>query len=630
MRLPLNKTVFVSLIFAASILLLSKCDRRETPDFSLAHNILGSAEKCFDCHQGMRGFSPSHQPELIGCTPCHLGDPLAQDKKEAHKDMVLIPGNFNDMHRTCGTTNCHHDIIPRIENSLMSTMSGVVSVNRCVFGESDTLDHQWHVKDLTKETAADMHLRQLCASCHLGNEKKNLGPITEKSRGGGCNACHLQYDRAMLEAHELYSANKDSFLLDLHPALTVEVNNDKCFGCHSRSGRISTSYEGWHETKLSSDEMRGPDQHRLLQDGRVFEMIVPDVHHLAGLECIDCHPSSEVMGDGNSYLHQEQAVKIKCSDCHQDGKNKRVLFADLDAESKKLIAIRKWALGDEEFVFNEESKLPLYNVLSTNDSVVVIGKNSGERYHAKPPADPCTRGNAHQAMSCQTCHSGWSPQCIGCHNTFEPETFAMDLLDHKKVKGKWIEHIGLFFSDRPTLGVVEELENDIDIRQIKTFVSGMILSIDKSGVGGHEDDPEIFHRLYAPLDAHTTTVEARDCKSCHLSPLAIGYGRGQLELVERGGQHEWRFLPEYADSKYDGLPQDAWIDFLEDPNGMKSTRHNARPFDLEEQYSILRVGACLTCHDGQSKVMQNSLEDFDAVIDGMIEGCVDPIKRMTQ
>ncbi len=81
--------------------------------------------------------------------------------------------------------------------SLMNTMSGVISVNRFAFDEINKPVGLFNVKNLTQSNA-DNHLRNLCASCHLGNEKTEFGPITELSRGGGCNACHLNYrDKAI-------------------------------------------------------------------------------------------------------------------------------------------------------------------------------------------------------------------------------------------------------------------------------------------------------------------------------------------------------------------------------------------------------------------------------------------------
>ena len=128
----------------------------------------------------------------------------------------------------------------------------------------------------------------------------------------------------------------------------------------------------------------------------------------------------------------------------------------------------------------------------------------------------------------------------------------------------------------------------------------------------------------------------------------------------------WNFEPAYAANKYDGLPEDAWIAFPAfsqegsqqhmdstntnligsqehmanaNPNligsrqhgaqanlsGWVATRANFRPFTLAEQKRILRVGACLTCHDENSDIMFKSLEaDFEEYLKGVSKECILP------
>ena len=125
-----------------------------------------------------------------------------------------------------------------------------------------------------------------------------------------------------------------------------------------------------------------------------------------------------------------------------------------------------------------------------------------------------------------------------------------------------------------------------------------------------DEKKSIFHRLFAPTVAHTTSAKGRSCKSCHSDPLAIGFGRGEL-IYDADGY--WSFQNKYALDLHDNLPEDAWIGFLTDKQG-KSTRIGARPFTIVEQKKILTVGACLTCHDDDSKVMLESLKDFDELL----------------
>jgi hypothetical protein len=55
-----------------------------------------------------------------------------------------------------------------------------------------------------------------------------------------------------------------------------------------------------------------------------------------------------------------------------------------------------------------------------------------------------------------------------------------------------------------------------------------------------------------------------------------------------------------------------------------STRGDVRPFTAEEQRRILRVGACLTCHPGDSAVMRDSVRHFDALLARRGRRCVLP------
>ena len=162
-------------------------------DVSGSPKINGRQESCLLCHDKVKGFTVSHNPDVAGCFSCHGGNPFSMDKKAAHKNLILIPGNLSNAVRSCGTTGCHPEIVERIDNGLMATLSGMVNVDRYVFNEQNIPDGEATMADL-HHSAADEHLRNLCVRCHLGNDKLVAGPVTEESRGGGCLACHLNYD----------------------------------------------------------------------------------------------------------------------------------------------------------------------------------------------------------------------------------------------------------------------------------------------------------------------------------------------------------------------------------------------------------------------------------------------------
>ena len=600
-----TKMKLAILIFPIIILFLGSCNQtQKNNDIS---GFGGKTEKCLQCHAGVTGFVESHNPEKIGCSSCHLGNPRAIVKDAAHKNMILIPGNLRNAKTTCGSLNCHPGIAERIDSSVMSTMSGIISVNKFAFDEIKEPVGKFHIEKIN-DSAAGSHLKNLCASCHLGNEKKNLGPVTELRRGGGCNACHLNYSSNAISELKKYESIKttgpDSALLKFHPSLSIKVTNMHCFGCHSRSGRISTNYEGWHETDLTEKDVRGKKGYRKLEDGRIFRFVQPDVHFEKGLACIDCHTSYEIMGDGQSYEHKEQQLQVVCSDCHFSGQPETLTTVDFDYESKKIAQLSGAFQTSRRFLKIKKTGRPLVNAfIDASGEAKLVTKLTNDTLKLLSPAFECTAA-PHENIACQTCHTAWAPQCIGCHTTFEPGTAGYDLLNNKPVQGSWVEFHGEYLAEFPSLGVRETPGG----KEIVTVIPGMILSIDKSKFTGKQNDL-IFKRLFAPVFSHTIIKKAAGCKTCHNNPLAIGYGRGNLKF----NSGNWSFQPKYSNSDFDGLPEDAWIGFLKEPGKNIATRKNIRPFTVTEQKKILDVGACLTCHGNDKKIMRAMLEDFERV-----------------
>ena len=531
--------------------------------------------------------------------------------------MNLVPGNLSDANRSCGVTGCHPAITDRINTGLMATLSGMISVDRFVFNEQDHPDNLTTIHQLGA-TPADMHLRNLCVKCHIGNPKTETGPVNETSRGGGCLACHLNYNEASLHAYNAHKANeKDTAYLSFHPSVDLNVTNDHCFGCHSRSGRISTSYEGWHETTLTTEEIETDTAYRIVEDHRVFRKMEADVHQTGGMDCIDCHNSYELMGDGKFYAHQEQQVNIQCTDCHFNETQNIIQNKDLDQESAIIASLRFQNSDELELITTEKMNRPLINTFIQNDSAFLITKNSKSTKFMKKPAGICTRGNAHDNVGCSSCHTAWAPSCIGCHNEYDEMEPGYDMLTNKFVDGSWVEFIGEYQAHAPALGyrIQDSLKTTVPV------VPGMVLSIDIGSYTKSKHDSLIFQRLFAPAAPHTTQTKGRGCKSCHNNPVALGYGQGDLTYAVEGDAGIWTFNPKYKNNPHDGLPEDAWIGFLGERSGKISTRTDVRPFTIEEQKNILTVGACLNCHEEDSQIILETLDDFETSLKNRSVAC---------
>jgi len=402
-------------------------------------------------------------------------------------------------------------------------------------------------------SAADEHLRNLCVRCHLGNPKTEYGPVNESSRGGGCLACHLNYST---EAEQALAFSK-SKVIKAHPSINLQISNNHCFGCHSRSG-----------TTLEATEMPDSSDYRVIEGSRVFVKKQDDVHHQLGLECIDCHHSYEVMGDGTHYAHEENQQDVQCSDCHFDGEPKTVAAENLDNESALIAAFRFGNISGRKFLVTQKYNRALINTYMENDSAFFLAKNTKKRMAMKAPAAACTRDNAHADLACSSCHTSWAPTCIGCHNTYDREERGYNMLKNREQKGSWVEYIGEYEAKLPSLGI-RKTENKTEVIPV---VPGMILTIDKKSFTNNESNQTIFHRLYAPAAPHTTSSKGRNCKSCHNNPVALGYGEGKLNYKITDGKGRWEFQPLYSNDVNDGLPADAWIGFLKTRQGNVSTR----------------------------------------------------------
>ena len=481
---------------------------------------------CLVCHANKAaGFSDKHGFASTQCTTCHKGDDTASDLPVAHKDLIGYPGDMEHARTACG--NCHEKRVDDVTDSLMNTGKGMIDKTRHAFEEMTPLNESTSLKSLG-HSPADSLLRKLCASCHLGNSKSVHALDVTRDRGGGCSACHI-----------------NSYPINQHPALTSRVEDGRCFGCHSRSGRISLNYAGLAES-LPSEQHADTSANTLqLADGRTVIRKPADAHYEAGMSCIDCHTSTGLMGGNDNTQHQQQAVDIQCEDCHRNASS-----------------VVTTARGDT----------PLSHISQNNEGLVQLMPKLGGPAIPIPAytADSHPLSKEHERLHCSACHSQWAPQCYGCHIEYDPDEMQKDHLLQDETPGRWKEKRWDVHSGLPALGVTAE-------NKIRPFVPGMIMTIE------HPDWKEKkFKRLFAATEPHTTG-RSRSCKSCHRSSAALGLGQGALKQL--GG--EWHYSAT-QDSLADGLPADAWTSFNNGAQG-QSTQPANRAFNRNEMIRILNA-----------------------------------------
>lgn len=558
-------TLWVALITASSlgltvvgIAILAPTPPRERP-------YVPERESCLTCHQAPEDDpGGAHPAAKMGCEPCHLGDPRGLTAEVAHRGMEPEPGALRTAAQTCG--RCHAREHERVATSLMATGRGIIAVNRWAFGELVSPDGTQTVQDVlnTKDpTPAEDHLRRLCTGCHLGTTRDNRDDAITAG-ASGCSACH-----SPARAPSPKGATRLA-----HPSVDSRVEDDRCLGCHSRSGRISLGYQGIYE--VAQTDCADPVT---LHDGRAGCRSAPDVHHAAGLACIDCHVHTELMGDGVAYPHEEEATEVRCEHCHGPvPEGAEVSWAQVtDLITLDLLRQRGEVRPPDERVRLGRRGTPIWNLRPDRvGGWNLIGKLDGRSHPvAATPSDLDHQRPGHERLTCSSCHDTEAPRCATCHTNYDKDGEQWDFGRAAVAKGAWHEtNQGMGFAP-PTLGVSPH-------NLIVPTMPGMIADLDIPA-GEGVDRRQL--RLHAAIVPHRTQTSARTCESCHLDAMALGLGGGILDVTGDAVV----FLPTRA-----GAP-DGWTTlFPETP--ARTTRVGGRSLDHLEQRRVLTVGYCLGCH----------------------------------
>jgi len=557
--------VFLPLLIGLIGWLLLRERRIERPA-ALEITTAGQVEMCLSCHREER-LDGAHDQKVIGCSPCHLGNPLSIDKAEAHQDMVLNPGDLRVAHRTCGVEGCHPADIHKVKNSLMATNRGIIATLLYYWGEAPDQNGEYSVEQLLatgKTSLALDYYRKLCATCHLWKQKNDLPGASAffNEKGGGCSACHYVLPagakRETVTDFAEGPAGTDVTTVKKkpHPLVVKKVPEDNCIRCHNRSGRIGISYTGVFEAEGYGTPLeQGQPSSQRLPGERFYLKVGEDIHHARGLACIDCHTRDEIMGDGTSYAHYEEQLEIRCESCHSPRPG-------TTAKGKGLPQVRE-----------------------ENGAFVMQGKLDDKLHPLKPPKQESCRAPFHQRLSCESCHSAWVPQCYGCHVKRDMNETHLDKLSLKETPGWWEEGRSYIRYERPMLAMWGE-----EVVVVTPGCQDIVTLLNKDGTMD-----KAFNRLtMAAINPHTTSARGRDCVDCHTSPKTLGLGEGTLTRTE----DKWQFQPLHrGEDTAAGVTGalDGYVT-IEGTPLQHGSRPDLRPFNGEELGRILRVGLCLACH----------------------------------
>jgi hypothetical protein len=393
--------------------------------------------------------SPTHG----GCTDCHGGNPQADDKKTAHAAMrgpanPSAPATWED---ACG--RCHRYQLERARSTIMQTNAGMIRNIQLTWEGEDGRAYtssggkQFDAAGRPVEYAAVADLdnlsgelyRKFCSRCHIGSgNAESYG----SAHASGCAACHFPWnDTATYGGRDRTMQGRGGH--SASHAMTALPDTQVCSRCHNRSGRIAFSYQGLYDGNNGLVPTSGGEGGPLMTSGaRNLIHITPDVHFAAGMECIDCHTSRDVMGDGFAYPNMYLQTETACEDCHGSGSEVpryREIVRENDESLRESKSYKRPMTSGMRMI--QTSKGRSYsNVFYQDGTIWLQGKRSGRLHRSKViTGTPEHTIAGHGRLECYACHSRTSVQCYGCHTRYDNGTNGMDFIKGEETPGAFSE-----------------------------------------------------------------------------------------------------------------------------------------------------------------------------------------------
>ena len=561
---------------------------------------LSSPAECTACHSRLEAVSVHHP----SCSACHGGNGHASNKSAGHTDMrgPANPSSPEQWEKACGS--CHRYQVERVKSTIMQTNAGMIrniqltwegddgksytTTGGMVFDPSGQRVETTPVGEL--DNLAGELYRKTCSRCHIGTSNNDSYGA---AHAAGCAACHFPWnDTATYEGGDKRMKGRAGH--SASHAMTPLPDTTVCARCHNRSGRIALSYQGLYDGNNGLVPTRAGEAGPEMTSGaRNLTHITPDVHFSAGMECIDCHTSREVMGDGYAYRNMYRQTEITCEDCHGSATELpryRPVTRENDEALRESRSYKQPVQQGMRMI--QTSKGRSYsNVFYREGTVWLQGKRSGKLHQSKViTGTPEHTIAGHGRLECHACHSRTSVQCYGCHTRYDRAKQGMDFIKGEETPGA--------FSETEDYRMLYPFPLALNQRgRISPVTPGCQTFVTVSEVDGSLSKTEYVTQFkgaqqlrFAPFYSHNTGRKALVCGECHGNPAFLGFGQHVVE----GNSIKGTLICERSDSK----PLDGFLTMTKGRITAYSaiTRENVRPLNGAEVKRTLAVNLCLSCH----------------------------------
>ncbi len=534
-----------------------------------------ASQGCLSCHGGIEEMHPWHH---LTCVDCHGGNGDAAQQKAAHvsprrklpgderilprdQDLAYLrfvnPTNLRVAGSVCGV--CHGDAVSNLERSLHGTTAGHLSDGLYENGYLANRTKRYGIFPVTAAENAETPahgfpsltalprfdpyaerdriathfidaVRKSCLQCHLWSEGRAVrGRLGQDGdyRSDGCAACHVTYADSGLTQTDDPTIGKLEPGHPIRHVLTSKIPTETCTRCHYGDASIGLHFRGLAQLvpgMPAGPEVPNTTDSRL--NGAFYlrdpEQRPADIHHAAGLACIDCHTVSDVMGDGNIYGEMEHAVEIECTTCH--GTLERLS----DGTTSRGRALPQLVRRGER-VFMRSKLSGRVHIVKQTQHVV-----DPAHPHYNPRA-AAAMTNDHDGLECYGCHNAWNVNFFGFHFDRNESFTQLDMLSGERTAGRvtTLEKVFATF-DSLTLGRNSEGMIAPYLVGFSTFTTvrdaeGKTI-IDQrmpETAAGLSGMTMVAHQM------HTVRPAARSCVECHRSSAAWGLGTDSFALTRQ-------------------------------------------------------------------------------------------------
>jgi len=489
---------------------------------------------------------------------------------------------------------------------------------------------------------ADRILRQQCFQCHLDSP-----PAEGQYRSQGCAACHFDYSSNGLyegndptisrtepghaRFHKIRAIPSRSTCVQCHRSFDLQALGtadepreneiDEVFGPHhphdfeeindaTRQEETPTAYDS-EVTDTVTDQIEisstvDPDKEAPLFVGK--GRVMRDVHTARGMDCTDCHTQLDIMGDGNLYSKQHEAVEIRCETCHGDSRSYPSISQVTDPGDPAIRVSKHYKDGPnkvDDWMAVSARNRKMTNVKVQDGRMVTIGKQSG-KVHEIPLVKDFLAAHSipqHQSrLECSACHARWVVRCPGCHQSIIGDPLQAPVLtSHSLDIGEPSLMIGprgkvapMLTQPERHLTILDEKGNPIPVLGRMGTQRGRYRQwafTNPHGTSGSN--------LAYALNPHSIRKQARSCTSCHLSGKTLGLGEGDLKIGKNAtGKNDFVDPLNRSDIILKASQFEPQAKVSMRGESIAGTHQpQARTFNQKEINRILRIGNCIPCHD---------------------------------